>query len=72
MLLDTSGLFCLYSEEDKFNKIARELYANSRKRFTTNYVLAEYVALAHVRGISRKDILAFSQEILIDNSVDII
>ncbi len=72
MLLDTSGLFSLYSEEDVFNAAARDFYANAHKRFTTNYVLAEYVALAHVRGLPRNDVLSFSREILSDQSVEII
>lgn len=72
MLLDTSGLFSLYSEEDKFNAAAREFYTNARIRITTNYVLAEYVALALIRGLPRKSVLDFSKEILSDDSVEII
>ncbi len=39
---------------------------------TTNYVLAEYVALAHVRGVPRWEIIKFSSRILDDKDVEII
>jgi hypothetical protein len=64
MLLDTSGLFTLYSEKDEFNPLAESLYLSASKRLTTNYVLAEYVALALVRGIPRGEVIDFSKEIL--------
>lgn len=53
MLIDTSGFFAVYSEKDKNHISAKEAYQNSRLRITTNYVLAEYVALALIRGLPR-------------------
>lgn len=72
MLLDTSGLFSLYSKVDKNNSPAIELYRAARTRITTNYVLAEYVALGHVRGLPRDGVLRVSKEILSDSSVEIV
>lgn len=72
MLIDTSGLFALYSEKDKNHSTASGLFEQSRLRITTNYILAEYVALALVRGLPRQDVLAFSEEILLDETVEIV
>lgn len=54
MLIDTSGFFSLHDKAEKHNALAIGLYGKSRLRLTTNYVLAEYTALALIRGLSRK------------------
>jgi uncharacterized protein len=72
MLIDTSGFFSLYSDEDQQHTTAEATYLESRQRITTSYVLAEYVALALIRGLPRTEVLAFSEEILDDASVEII
>lgn len=72
MLIDTSGFFAVYSEKDKSQVQAKELYEKSWFRLTTNYVLAEYVALSLIRGLPRKEVLAFSQEILFDETIEIV
>ena len=72
MLIDTSGFFSLYSEEDQRHSTAEATYRESRQRITTSYILAEYVALALIRGLPRAEVLAFSEEILDDASVEII
>lgn len=72
MLLDTSGLMCLLDEKDWRHDEAVRLYHAARLRLVTSYVLAEYVALAHVRGISRQQTLAFSDAVLRDPKVEIV
>ncbi len=72
MLIDTSGFFAIHSEADKFHSEANRLCAKSRQRLTTNYVLAEYVALTLVRGLAREKVVAFSEEILRDETVEIV
>ncbi len=72
MLIDTSGFFALHSEKDKNHLPATEYYQKARTRLTTNYVLAEYVALALIRGLSRQEVLSFSDEILSDAAIQII
>lgn len=72
MLIDTSGFFAIHNEEDKYHTLSNEIYQKSRQRITTNYILAEYVALALIRGLPRPVILEFSQEVLNDGSVEII
>ncbi len=72
MLIDTSGFFSLTSEADAHHAAAAEACQKSRRRITTGYVLAQYVALALVRGLPRAGVLAFSEEILNDESIEII
>ncbi len=72
MLLDTSGLMCLLDEEDWRHAEAVSFYPAARLRLVTSYVLAEYVALAHVRGLSRQQTLAFSEAVLRDPNVEIV
>ncbi len=55
MLVDTSGFFSLYDEADEFHQQAISFYDAAAMRLTTNYVLAEYTALAHARGVPRRE-----------------
>ncbi len=59
MLLDTSGLLCMLHGGDPRHEAAVAAYRGARVRLTHNYVLAELVALAHARGLSRIKVLEF-------------
>ena len=72
MLIDTSGFFSLYDEADEYHDKAVAFYDAADKRLTTNYVLAEYTALAQIRGVPRSEIIKFSSRILDDEAVEII
>lgn len=72
MLIDTSGFFALNSQKDKNHAAATDSYHQARIRLTTNYVLAEYVALALIRGLPRGEVLAFSAEALQDKKLQIV
>lgn len=72
MLVDTSGFFCLYDGADIDHSRSLELYANSRGRVTTSYVLSEYVALAEIRGVPRSEIVRFSSRILSETDLEIV
>lgn len=45
MLLDTSGLLCLYHQSEPFHQQAIHAYKTSQMWLTHSYVLAEFVAL---------------------------
>jgi len=72
IFIDTSGFFCIFSERDINHVAAIELYEAARTRLTTNYVLAEYVALADARGLPREDAVSFSAEIINDRNIEVI
>lgn len=72
MLIDTSGFFSIQDRAEKHHHLARQSYADARSRLTTNYILTEYSALALVRGMSQGKIVDFSDEVLVDDSVEIV
>jgi uncharacterized protein len=72
MLIDTSGFLCLYDETEQQHQKAVSFYDATEFRLATNYVLAEYVALAHVRGVPRQEIIKFSSLILTDDDIKIV
>lgn len=73
MLLDTSGLLCFLHLDEPQHKRAVELIATtSRTMLTHNYVLAELVALAMVRGFSRSTVLSYIFELLRNSDVQVV
>jgi uncharacterized protein len=69
MFQDTSGLLCLLHKDEPQHDEAVKLYGSARFRITTNLVLTEFVQLAQVRGLPRREALGFSQ--MIPRSLDI-
>ncbi len=59
MLLDTSGLLCLHHRAEVHHLRAVAAYRAASARVTHGYVLAEFVALAHVRRVPRGAALRF-------------
>ena len=49
MFLDTSGLLCFHHRAERQHAEAVRLFQSAALRLTHNYVLSEYVALAHAR-----------------------
>lgn len=72
MLIDTSGFLCRFEREEICHEKAVELYNSATVRYTTNYILAEYTALAQVRGVPRKQIIEFSEHILGEEKLEIV
>ena len=48
MFLDTSGLLCLFDVSDARHQLAKQFFDMNVNKLITNYVVAEFVALAHV------------------------
>ena len=63
MLLDTSGLLCLLHAGETQHRRALSLFDAASIRVTHTYILAEFIALAHVRGIPRQETLAFISDL---------
>jgi len=59
MLLDTSGLLCLYHAAELQHEAATVFFDAASIKMTHSYVLTELVALANVRGLPRAATLAF-------------
>ncbi|MFL6207403.1 MAG: type II toxin-antitoxin system VapC family toxin [Pyrinomonadaceae bacterium] len=72
MLLDTSGLLGLFDRRERHHVQAVERYHVARNRLVHNYVLAEFVALAHARHAPRALALEFTASLLTNSKVEII
>ena len=59
MMLDTSGLLCLHHEEEPGHEDAVEMFEAAGTKFVHSYILSEFVALAHARGLNRTSTLGF-------------
>jgi predicted nucleic acid-binding protein len=72
MLLDTSGLLCLHHEAESFHDEALRAYNTARRRLTHSYILAEFVALAHVRRLPRLAALMFVAALLDNPDIEVV
>lgn len=70
MLLDTSGLLCLIHRREAQHEKAAVIYDAATVRFTHNYILDEFVALAHARQLSRQAALDFSVRLIDDIEIE--
>jgi uncharacterized protein len=59
MLLDTSGLMCVFDSREKSHAEALTFYDAASRRLLHNYVLAEFVALANSRRAPRAAALGY-------------
>lgn len=72
MLVDTSGLLCLFNAADPQHQSAVDAYGRTAVRFTHNYVLAEFVALANARRLPRGPAIDFVDAIARDTDCEVI
>lgn len=72
MLLDTSGLMCLFDQRDIRHANATEDYNSASFRLTHNYVLAEFVGLAIARRSPRVEALSFMAAICRSEEIELI
>src|SRR5262245_44425935 len=72
MLLDTSGLLCRHHEAESFHDEALRAYNTASRRLTHSYILAEFVALAHVRHLPRLAALTFVAALLDNPDIEVI
>jgi len=59
MLLDTSGLMCLFDRKDHRHASAVKYYDSATRRLVHNYVFAEFVALTIARRAPLAEALKF-------------
>lgn len=71
MLLDTSGLLCLFDGDDFRHAEAERFYDSARNRLTHNYVLAEAVPLFRSRGFDPRKSLALLSDLLESPEVEV-
>ncbi|HVF57488.1 MAG TPA: PIN domain-containing protein [Pyrinomonadaceae bacterium] len=71
MLLDTSGLMCVFDRRERRHGEAVKLYNSASRRFSHNYVLAEFVALTVARRAPKELALKFVEALLESTQVDV-
>ena len=71
MLLDTSGLLCLFDRRDFRHQEAVDFYNAAPVRLAHNNVLVEFVALAQARHAPRVEALAFVADLFDDPEVEV-
>jgi predicted nucleic acid-binding protein len=72
MLLDTSGLMCLFDQKDNRHILATRQYESATRRLIHNYVFAEFVALAIARRAPVADALRFIDSIHHSNEIEVV
>jgi len=72
MLLDTSGLLCLHFSTEPLHTQACVEYQKATTRSTHSYIIAEYIALASARRLSRSSALNFVVDLLSNPDIETI
>ena len=72
MFLDTSGLLCFHHRAESQHTEAVRFFRSALLRLTHNYVLAESVALAQVRGLPRQPALSFVADLQDSTAVQVV
>lgn len=72
MLVDTSGLLCLVHRSEPRHLEAREFFRQIPKKLIHNYILDEFVALAHARKFQREATLSYSEAWLTSSTTELI
>jgi uncharacterized protein len=72
MFLDTSGLFSLYDEDDRYSSLASDLFIQRRTRITTNYVLAELAALMIARKVGQDRMVQYLIDVRDDVRLEVV
>jgi predicted nucleic acid-binding protein len=72
MLLDTSGLRCLFHGGEFFHSDAVSAYRAAGARLTHGYVLAEFVALTQSRRLPRQRSLGFITDLVANRDIEMV
>ena len=72
LFLDRSGLLSLFDEDDARHQKATAIFAQAHWLVTTNYVLAEFVPLTHVRGLHREKSLSFLRTLILLPRIEVV
>lgn len=72
MLLDTSGLMCLFDRRDIRHALATKHYDSATRRLIHNYVFLEFVALAIARRVPLADALRFIDAIHHSDEIEVV
>jgi predicted nucleic acid-binding protein len=72
MLLDTSGLMCLFDQRDVRHVAATKHYDSATRRLIHNYVLVEFVALAIARRAPLANAIGFIDAVRHSDEIEVV
>jgi len=72
VLLDTSGLLCCLDASETRHQAAVTFFEAEPRKITHNYVLVEFVALAHARRYPRHIALSFVADIATHPDIEVV
>ena len=72
MLLDTAGLLCYLDADDPRHADAVTYLAAAPYVLTHTFVIAELIALAQVRHLPRRRVLAFVAQLLDNAGIEVV
>ena len=72
MLLDTSGILCYHHTDETRHEDAQVLFEAAGAKLVHSYVLAEFVALAHVRKLPRLPAPSFLATLIQHPDVEVV
>jgi predicted nucleic acid-binding protein len=72
MFLDTSGLLAYHYRTEPQHQHAEVFFEAADRKVTTNYVLAEFVAVADARGLPRVPALRFLADLVSNPTVEVV
>jgi predicted nucleic acid-binding protein len=72
MLLDTSGLMCLFDQRDSRHAAAAKHYDAATERLTHNYVLVEFVALEIARRAPLANAIGFIDAVQHSDEIEVV
>jgi uncharacterized protein len=72
MLIDTSGFYCFFDQNDRRHADARTFMQSADARLTTSYVLAELIPLCYARHLNQQKTPAFVSTLLQNPLLEIV
>jgi predicted nucleic acid-binding protein len=72
IFLDTSGLLCLHHVDEPQHSDTLTFFGAAGPKITHDYVLAEFVTLAMVRGLPRRQTLAYVSALIAHPEVEVV
>jgi len=72
MMVDTSGLFCLFDKKEPLHARSVAEFATARTRLIHNYVLAEFVPLVRSRGFDAVAGLNFAARVTVADDLTLV
>lgn len=72
MLLDTSGLLCLFDKAERRHEAAQTYHDAATRLFVHSYILAEFIPLSAARRLPRAKALPFASDLINSGNIEVV